>query len=764
MALVCATLAAAPSPGAQQSLDAIVRVAAAAPSPSAQQTLGDTERVAAFARLYGVVRYFHPSDAAQEIDWPRFVIYGAQRAKQTRDSRDLQQQLNAMFSPITSGVEIIPSSRQFAKRAATPTTQTLVTWRHLGLSLGAAGLSMPYASARTHREGKEPIRGYTTLVQTIEAETLRGRPIRLKGTVRATASEGDKAAYAALWIRIDRPKRQLGFRDSMQDRPIRAPEWQPYEIVGTVDADAEKIAFGVMASGEIVAGFDALALETQNVDGAWEPVKIADPGFEAQPMVWKKGGTSPNADISRQLIDAPQGKAWVRVQGKGDPNGPFTAPLAADRFADFELGAGLKARVPLVLTDTKAKVTPEQRLAVGALQDQLTEMPDPASSIELLEARQADVIVAWNVYRHFYPYWSDIKVDWDSRLIPLLDAVSQDANRADHLNTLRRLNAEVRDGHGLVIDMQSATKRAFLPILVEPVDRAWVVTVSDVPDQAQIGDVIDAVNGEPIRQYAARIEATTSGSPQWRAWRTAFDICSGEEASTVSLTLRRGGESDPIETQLTYAAPSRVTPHRLDSLIELKTGIWYVDLTRTKMETIIPRIAELAAAKAVIFDVRGYPQDSGAALLPHLLGAPEQAKWMHVPQYIGPFGEQAGWRDMGWNLKPAEPLFVGKRFVLTDAKAISYGESVMGYIADEKLAQIVGSPTAGTNGNTNTFLTPTGYRFTFTGMRVTRHDGTRFHLNGVQPTVPVKPTLEGIRAGQDEVLLKALNLADEEGG
>jgi C-terminal processing protease CtpA/Prc len=109
-------------------------------------------------------------------------------------------------------------------------------------------------------------------------------------------------------------------------------------------------------------------------------------------------------------------------------------------------------------------------------------------------------------------------------------------------------------------------------------------------------------------------------------------------------------------------------------------------------------------------------------------------------------------------------LFAGKRFVLTDAKAISYGESVMGYMADEKLAQIVGAPTAGTNGNTNTFLTPTGYRFTFTGMRVTRHDGTRFHLTGVQPTTPIKPTLEGIRAGQDEVLLKALNLADAEGG
>jgi hypothetical protein len=33
-----------------------------------------------FARLYGVVRWFHPSDAAAAIDWDRFAIEGARRA------------------------------------------------------------------------------------------------------------------------------------------------------------------------------------------------------------------------------------------------------------------------------------------------------------------------------------------------------------------------------------------------------------------------------------------------------------------------------------------------------------------------------------------------------------------------------------------------------------------------------------------------------------------------------------------------------------
>lgn len=49
------------------------------------------------------------------------------------------------------------------------------------------------------------------------------------------------------------------------------------------------------------------------------------------------------------------------------------------------------------------------------------------------------------------------------------------------------------------------------------------------------------------------------------------------------------------------------------------------------------------------------------------------------------------------------------------------------------------------------------FSIAFTGMRVSRHDGrTAFHTIGVTPDVPVEPTLEGIRAGRDDVLARAL--------
>ena len=54
-------------------------------------------------------------------------------------------------------------------------------------------------------------------------------------------------------------------------------------------------------------------------------------------------------------------------------------------------------------------------------------------------------------------------------------------------------------------------------------------------------------------------------------------------------------------------------------------------------------------------------------------------------------------------------------------------------------------------------MTPGGFNVGFTGMRVTRHDGrSPHHLVGVKPDVAVAPTLEGLRAGRDEVLERGL--------
>jgi C-terminal processing protease CtpA/Prc len=82
----------------------------------------------------------------------------------------------------------------------------------------------------------------------------------------------------------------------------------------------------------------------------------------------------------------------------------------------------------------------------------------------------------------------------------------------------------------------------------------------------------------------------------------------------------------------------------------------------------------------------------------------------------------------------------------------------LGIVEHYKFGDIVGSTTAGTNGNINPFTLPGGYIVSWTGMKVLKHDGSRHHGVGIVPTVPVVPTPAGIAAGKDEVLEKAVEV------
>src|SRR4029453_872878 len=196
-----------------------------------------------------------------------------------------------------------------------------------------------------------------------------------------------------------------------------------------------------------------------------------------------------------------------------------------------------------------------------------------------------------------------------------------------------------------------------------------------------------------------------------------------------------------------------------EAVAEMTSGIWYVDLTRASMRQVTPVLDKLAAATGVVFDLRGYPTDAGARILPYLIGTAEADRWMHMNKIIGPYGQSGGGGGVGWTLTPQSPRVGGKIVFLTDGRAISYAESVLGYVADRKLGTIVGSVTAGTNGNVATFPVPGGFIVAFTGMRVTGHDGrTPHHLIGIKPDISIVPTLAALRDGRDEVLDRALAL------
>jgi hypothetical protein len=87
----------------------------AAPVPAGQPTLEQKiAHLEAFVRLYGYVRYFHPSDEASELDWTGFAIHGAARVLAARDAAELAATLRELFAPIAPTVQVLAEGEREA--------------------------------------------------------------------------------------------------------------------------------------------------------------------------------------------------------------------------------------------------------------------------------------------------------------------------------------------------------------------------------------------------------------------------------------------------------------------------------------------------------------------------------------------------------------------------------------------------------------------------------------------------------------------------
>ena len=418
-----------------------------------------------------------------------------------------------------------------------------------------------------------------------------------------------------------------------------------------------------------------------------------------------------------------------------------------------DLPGGVSVRLPLVVAVEAGHTLPAATADPVRPQKPIDFKP----SGDDRATRLADVVIAWNVLQHFYPYFDLVPGDWAAELPKALSAAAVDADRAAFRRTLQRLVVALGDGHGAVVDANGRDPaRPFGSLAVALAwieDRAVVVAAND--PGLRRGDVIARIDGRGVGDLIREAEGRVSGAtPQWKRFRALYEITTGPMATPARLEgLRADGAAFAIDAPRVTGAPPREA--RPELLAELRPGYLYVDLDRItdgEIEAAWPRLAD---AKGVIFDLRGYPKPR-PTFLSHLTDRIVTSPRWHVPVITRPDQQGVTWKTSNWTLRPAQPRIAGRIAFITDGRAMSYAESVLGLVEGERLAPIVGEPTAGTNGNVNPLVLPGGYTIRWTGMKVLKHDGSPHHGVGIQPTVPVRRTLAGIRAGRDEQLEAAL--------
>jgi hypothetical protein len=442
------------------------------------------------------------------------------------------------------------------------------------------------------------------------------------------------------------------------------------------------------------------------------------------------------------------------------PSGKLPAYFPPPEPWVVSLAPGVACRVPLVLVVKNGHTLPAGCAGAGTKRDLQSFSGDDRAT------RLAIVALAWNVFQHFYPYFDVVETDWPAVLSDSLRAAAVDRDEVAFLATLRRLVAAVHDGHGNVY-LRGQPMPARPRLAWDWIENHLVVTqvenASDVASDASpmAGDAVLAVDGVPVAQALTSAEALISGaSPGWIRWSALNQLGGGPPSAPLKLEVERaGGEHVTVSCP---RVPYGKEPHetRPATIEEVDPGIFYVDLDRVTDAEFTEALDDLARASGLVFDMRGYPSKLQAnVFFAHLSDHPLTSAQWHIPRVTGPDHVQIQFeRGAEWNLQPKAPLFKGKKAFITDGRAISYAESCMGIVEHYKLGEIVGQPTAGTNGNINPVTLPGGYTIIFTGMKVLKHDGSQHHGIGIRPTVPVARTRRGAASGVDELLEKAIEV------
>lgn len=375
----------------------------------------------------------------------------------------------------------------------------------------------------------------------------------------------------------------------------------------------------------------------------------------------------------------------------------------------------------------------------------------------------------WNVIEYYAPNRSLTLHPWDEVLSTYIRLVGAETDPVRFSRLYMRLIRELNDGHAYA-PIEMLFGQRMLPVW--PLQAEGRLFVGYSGDSAlERGDEVVAIDGEPIserlellREYASRSnEASLRKALRFYGLRTRRD--------TVEVVRRRAGSCDTLRVAtVPYGSVSPLydpaqlvqPPFRL-----LADSVGYIYAGTFSREHLAEVGQMLPRTRALIIDLRTYPMNVDGALIAlagQSLCTEPVVAWQTLHQTLalpGLFFRQEQWLDNGFDEGAArctEP-YKGRVILLVDEMTQSNPEFQAMALQRCPQTLTIGSPTSGADGDIVSLPLPGGLMTYFSGIGIFYPDGTPTQTVGVRLDVEVLPTAEGLQAGRDEVLERALELA-----
>ncbi len=392
-------------------------------------------------------------------------------------------------------------------------------------------------------------------------------------------------------------------------------------------------------------------------------------------------------------------------------------------------------------------------------------MPYPDAGFRLLALYKY-----WNMMNYFNPNKHLTEKDWDKVLKEYIPGFLNAKNELEYELVALQIIADVKDTHANLWSggdkIQALRGKNFAPFKAEFIEDKLVVVDyynTEYADQTKlkVGDYITHINGKKVQSIVDSLERYYPSSNSSAMLRDiSADILRSTDSSMI---LKYVSDGKKLEHEIPLFDRGKLKMYYMykvnndEKSYKIMDGnIGYITLANIKNEDFIMIKKTLKDTKGIIIDIRNYPSSFAPfALGPFFMSKPTTFVKFTFPNPKNP-GEFTFSNPVTIQHDPM--YYKGKLVVLVNEKSQSQAEYTAMAFKAVNNSKIVGSTTAGADGNVSEIFLPGGLRTLISGIGIYYPDGTETQRIGIVPDVIVKPTIEGIKANRDEVLEKAIEL------
>ena len=387
----------------------------------------------------------------------------------------------------------------------------------------------------------------------------------------------------------------------------------------------------------------------------------------------------------------------------------------------------------------------------------------------------------WTVIHYFHAYQDLMEDDWEEVLKEFIPKIAAAKDSLEYHLTVAEMYQHIQDGHGYINSpvLSDYFGTASPPIKVRNIQNKWVV-VGILPDsvfqvnEVKVGDIIVSINDVLSEEKYDRLSKYISSSnDSWLKNSVSHLILNGRDSTTIELKIQKeeGGIHTvilPVYNSYTNKIQQLGNDRNQEPITRLiNDKIGYADLDRLTNDMVDKMFSDFKDTKAIIFDMRGYPNGTAWSIAPHLTDKKNvYAAKIRMNTPMEPTEFSIG-KVMRFTLinqtipDPKFPTYTGKTVMLIDERTISQAEHTGLFLEAANGTEFIGSQTAGANGGVDIFQIPGKITLYFSGGNIRHYDGRQLQKIGLEPNITVKPTIKGIREGRDEVLEKAINYLED---